>query len=356
MPRTYGFAIVGCGVIAPFHARAIAELPNARLVAVCDVDRDRADAFAADFGAESYAELHSVLDRRDVDVVSVCLPSGLHGAAGVPVVEAGKHLLVEKPMDITLEAADRTIEAARRHGVVAAVVSQHRFDAGIQRLREALEAGRLGRPLLGDAIVKWYRTQQYYEGAQWRGTWKLDGGGALMNQAIHYLDLLLWMMGPVERVFARTATVDHEIEVEDVALALLAFRGGGMGTIQASTAVYPGMPERLEITGSGGTVVVEAGQVTVWELKDEKGDTDPYGSTSTVARVPAQAGGSADPSGISHEGHRLQIADLLEAIETGRDPLVTLEEGRRTLETVLAVYRSARSGREVTLGAAVTDG
>jgi UDP-N-acetyl-2-amino-2-deoxyglucuronate dehydrogenase len=317
-------------------------------VAVCDLDESRAESLASEFGAESYAELDRMLQRPDVDVVSVCLPSGLHAAAGVRAAEAGKHVLVEKPIDVTLEAADRLIAAARANGVVGAVVSQHRFDAGVRRLREALEAGRLGRLLLGDAVVKWYRTQQYYRSADWRGTLRLDGGGALINQAIHYVDLLLWTMGPVERVFARTVRAAHDIEVEDIALAVLTFRNGALGTIQASTSVYPGLPERLEISGSGGTVIVEAGQVAVWELEDEKGDTGPYGASSPVAREPAQAA-AADPAALSYESHRLQIADMLEAVESGRDPLVTLDEGRRTLETVLAVYESARQGREVTL-------
>lgn len=343
----HGVAIVGCGVVAPFHARAIAELPNARLVAVCDVDVSRAHRLGSDFGVPAFGELDQVLRLPEVALVSICLPSGMHADAGIRAARLGKHVLVEKPIDVNLEAADRLISAVRESGVVGAVVSQHRFDPGVRRLRAALEAGRLGRPLLGDAVVKWYRTQGYYDSAGWRGTPTLDGGGALINQAIHYLDLLLWMMGPVERVFARTATAAHDIEVEDIALAVLRFRSGALGAVQASTAVYPGLPERLEITGSRGTVVVEAGQVSTWELQDEGTDAEAPGGPPTATGETADA--AADPAAISHQAHRMQIADLLQAIDSGRRPLVSLEDGRRTLETVLAAYRSARSGEEVSL-------
>ncbi|HEY4025894.1 MAG TPA: Gfo/Idh/MocA family oxidoreductase, partial [Candidatus Dormibacteraeota bacterium] len=259
--RTYGFGIIGCGVIAPFHARAVGELPNARLVAVADVIPERAGRLAAEFGAEAHTEVDALLARPDVDVVSVCVPSGLHAEIGVRAAAAGKHVVVEKPIDITLEAADRLIAACRDRGVTMTVISQNRFRPAVQRLRELIDAGRLGRLVVGDAVVKWYRSQDYYDSGDWRGTWALDGGGSLMNQGVHYTDLLQWMMGPVDRVFARCATATHErIEVEDVAVALLHFASGAVGVLEASTAVYPGLSERLEVTGTGGTVIIEAGR------------------------------------------------------------------------------------------------
>src|SRR5438067_4765102 len=237
--RTYGFAIVGCGVIAPTHARAIGDIPNAELRAVVDVVPERARKLAAEFGAEPYAELAAALARPDVDVVCVSVPSGLHAEVGVQVAQAGKHLIVEKPIEITLEAADRLIAACRQRGVKLAVISQHRFDPGMRRLREALEAGRFGRLLLGDAIIKWYRTQQYYDSGAWRGTWELDGGGALMNQGVHSVDLLTWFMGPVVEVRAQMATLAHErIAVEDVCVATLKFASGALGVIEATTAAF----------------------------------------------------------------------------------------------------------------------
>lgn len=347
--REFGFAIVGCGVIAPFHARAIAELPNARLVAVVDTVPERAEQRGLEFGVEHSCELEHVLARSDVDVICVCVPSGLHSRIGIQVATAGKHLVVEKPVDISLESADALVDAVRKAGVQMTVISQHRFDPGVEELRELIDSGRLGRLLLGDAIVKWYRTQQYYASGEWRGTWQLDGGGCLMNQGVHYVDLLQWMMGPVERVFARCLTSAHDIQVEDIALGVLAFRNGAVGIIEASTAVYSGLPERVEITGTGGTVIVESGEVVLRQLKDEQGETPPYGAKARATRKRGQATASADPAAISHLAHRRQLADLLEALDTGRDPLVTGEEARKPLEIILAVYESARTGREVAL-------
>ena len=349
--RTFGFGIIGCGVIAPFHARAIAELPNARLVAVADVVPEAAAKRGAEFGVDHYSDVDALLARPDVDIVSVCVPSGLHAEVGVRAAAARKHLVVEKPIEITLDAADRLIEACRHHGVALTVISQHRFGAAVQRLRGLIDGGRLGRLVLGDALIKWYRTQAYYDSGDWRGTWSRDGGGSLMNQGVHYTDLLQWTMGPVERVFARTATAAHErIEVEDLAVAVLRFASGALGVLQASTAVYPGLPERLEVTGTGGTVVIEAGRMSICELKEEKGETEAYGAKIRAEEHAAdESGGANDPAAISHAGHRVQIADLLEAIETGRQPSITGEEARKPLELILAVYQSAREGREVSL-------
>jgi len=347
--RTLGFAIVGCGVIAPFHARAISDLPNARLVAVMDLHEERAAQRGAEFGVEHSTDLEDVLRRPDVDVVCVCVPSGRHAEVGVRAAGAGKHLVVEKPIDVTLQAADRLIAACRASGVQLTVISQHRYDLGVRRLRELLDSGRLGRPILGDAVIKWYRTQEYYDSGGWRGTWALDGGGCLMNQGVHYVDLLQWMMGPVDSVSARFSTAAHEIEVEDVVVAALRFRSGALGSLEASTAVYPGLPERLEVTGTGGTVIVEAGSLRVCELKDEKGETSPYGGKLRPAAPPGGGTGSADPAAISHYGHREQIREFVAAVTTGREPMLSGEEGRKPLEIILAVYESARTGQVVQL-------
>ena len=354
---TYGFAIVGCGVIAPFHARAIASLPNAELRAAVDVHPERAQKLATDFGAEPYTDLDAALQRPDIDVVCACVPSGLHAEVGVRAAEAGKHVIVEKPIDITLEAADRLIAACRRQGVKLGVISQRRFEPGVQRLREAVESGRFGQLLLGDAIIKWYRTQEYYDSGDWRGTWALDGGGALMNQGVHYVDLLQWMMGPVESIQARCATVAHDIEVEDLALAVLKFANGAHGLIQGSTAVYPGLPERLEVSGTEGTVVVEAGNVKVWEFKDEKGEVGAYGAKVKAGATPQEdeEKAASDPAALQIAGHRAQIGDMLEAIATDRDPAITGEEARKPLEIILAIYESSRTGREVSLPLAAAE-
>lgn len=346
-----GFGIIGCGMIANFHAKAIGDVRGTRLVACFDTIPTSADRLAAATGCRAYHRLADMLADPKVDVVTIGTPSGAHLEPAIAAARAGKHVIVEKPIDVTLEAADRLIAACREHGVALTVISQHRFGPAVQRLRGLIDGGRLGRLVLGDAIIKWYRSQEYYDSGDWRGTWALDGGGSLMNQGVHYTDLLQWMMGPVERVFARTATAVHErIEVEDIAVAVLHFASGAVGVLQASTAAYPGLPERLEVTGTGGTVVIEAGRMKVCELKDEKGETSAYGAKLTTEQATADDnGGASDPAAISHAGHRVQIADLLDAVEEGRPPAITGEDARRPLEVILAVYRSAREGRDVSL-------
>jgi len=353
--QTYGFGIIGCGVIAPFHAKAIAGLPHTRLVAVVDPNPERVQQFAKEFGAEGHTHVQELLARPDIDIVCLCVPSGLHAEIGMQAAAAGKHVVVEKPIEVTLEAADRLIAACQSNGVELAVISQHRWDAGVRELKELVDSGRLGTLVLGDAIVKWYRTQQYYDSAGWRGTWKLDGGGALMNQGVHYVDLLQWVMGPVENVFARSRTSAHErIEVEDIAVAVLSFTSGAVGLLECTTAVYPGLSERLEISGTGGTAIVEAGLLKVRELKDEKGETTPYGGKLAFAGE-GRGKAASNPADISYRGHREQLADLIQAIENGRRPFIDGIEARKPLEIILAVYESARTGRDVALPLSVAD-
>jgi UDP-N-acetyl-2-amino-2-deoxyglucuronate dehydrogenase len=344
--RRYGFGIIGCGVIAPTHAAAVRALPNADVIAVTDVVPDKAKTFADEHGVAWEAGLDALLARPDIDVVSVCVPSGLHAEVGIQAARAGKHLVMEKPIDISVAAADRLLDAADSAGVLLTVISQHRFDPGPRRLRELVDQGRLGRLTLGDAVIKWYRSQGYYDSGDWRGTWATDGGGALMNQGIHYVDLLCWIMGEVGEVTALCATQAHAIEVEDVALALLRFRSGAVGVLQASTAVYPGLPERLEISGTGGTVIVEAGEIRVLELVGEKGEAGAYGRGPGPVSGPA-ATAAADPAAVAAAAHQAQLADFLAALGSERQPCVTGEEARTSLALISAVYESARTGRPV---------
>jgi UDP-N-acetyl-2-amino-2-deoxyglucuronate dehydrogenase len=362
---TRGFGIVGAGVIASIHADAIALLsktglsktglsktglsrtglsrtgrPEARLVAVTDVAADAAAAFAAARGCAAEPDLGALLARRDVEVVCVCVPSGLHAVIGVEAAKAGKHLVVEKPIDVSLDAADRLIDAARAAGVALTVISQHRFDPGLVELRRLLDDGALGRLLLGEASTKWYRTQAYYDSAAWRGTWAMDGG-SLMNQGVHYVDLLRWCMGPPAEVTALYSTLAHRIQVEDTALAAVRFASGAVGTILSSTAAFPGFPQRLEITGTEGTVIVEDGRIVRRALA---ADADP------VSPAVSAASAAADPAALDVASHAAQLADLLEAVDAGREPSVSGQSGRDALEIVLAVYESSRTGRPVTLG------
>jgi UDP-N-acetyl-2-amino-2-deoxyglucuronate dehydrogenase len=337
-------------VIASIHAEAIATLPAARLAAVTDVVPGRATSLAGEFGCAAEPDLDALLARDDIDVVSVCVPSGLHAEVGVRAAQAGKHLVVEKPIEVTLAAADRLIGAARRAGVAMTVISQHRFDRGLVELRRLLDGGALGRLVLGEASTKWYRSQGYYDSAAWRGTGGLDGG-SLMNQGIHYVDLLLWCMGPVTEVTALCATQTHQIEVEDTALAALRFSSGAVGTIVASTAVFPGFAQRLEITGTAGTVTVEDGQIVRRALSaevPEPGQRDHNDDGTAPSASAAHA--ALDPA-----SHAAQIANLLAAVDAGRQPSVTAESGRAALEVVCAVYQSAREGRTAVIPAAAED-
>ncbi len=344
-----GFGIVGTGIIAAMHADAIATLPGARLVAVTDVDADAAAVFAASRGGTAERDLDALLARGDVDVVCVCVPSGLHAEVGMQAVKAGKHLAVEKPVDVTLEAADRLIGAARMAGVALTVISQHRFDPGLIEAKRLIDEGALGRLVLGEARTKWYRGQSYYDSAGWRGTWAMDGG-SLLNQGVHYVDLLRWLMGPVAEVTAVCTTQAHQIEVEDTSLAIVRFTSGAVGTIVSSTAVFPGFPQRLEITGTGGTVIIEDGRLVSRVFGDgaQAADGGPQ-PTDGGPQPETGPGAAADPAALDVSGHAAQLADLLAAIDEGRPPAVDGEAGRAALEIVCAVYESSRSGRTVRL-------
>ncbi|HET7018293.1 MAG TPA: Gfo/Idh/MocA family oxidoreductase [Streptosporangiaceae bacterium] len=341
-----GFGVVGVGAIAGTHARAISIVPGARLVAVTDSSLESARRFAqTQPGCEAEPSLDALLARDDVDIVCVCTPSGFHAAVGKKAAQAGKHLVIEKPIDVTLEAADELIETATRAGVQLTVISQHRFDPGLVELRELIGQNRLGTLLLGHASTKWYRTQGYYDSAAWRGTWELDGG-SLMNQGIHYVDLLLASLGPVDEVTAISATQAHQIEVEDTALALLRFRNGALGTLVSSTCVYPGFAQRLEVTGTGGTVVIEDGEIVSRGLR-----ADQAASATGQAEPPppATAEGAFTPA-VGDAAHAAQLTDFLSAIRDDRPPAVTAQDGRDALEVVLAVYESSRQGRPIKLG------
>jgi UDP-N-acetyl-2-amino-2-deoxyglucuronate dehydrogenase len=337
-----GFGIVGTGMIAAIHADAIATLPDARLVAVTSRSADAAATFAAARGCLAEPDLAALLARRDVEVVCVCVPNGLHAVIGVQAARAGKHLVVEKPIDVSLDAADRLIDAARTAGVALTVISQHRFEPGLVELKRLLDDGTLGRLVLGEASTKWYRPQAYYDNAAWRGTYAMDGG-SLMNQGVHYVDLLRWCMGPLAEVTAMCATQAHQIEVEDTALAIVRFASGALGTILSSTAAFPGFPQRLEITGTRGAIIVEDGRIVRRSLP---ADTDP---TAPAAAADADRSAAADPAALGIASHAAQLADLLDAVEAGREPAVSGQSGRDALEIVLAVHESSCTGHPVQL-------
>jgi UDP-N-acetyl-2-amino-2-deoxyglucuronate dehydrogenase len=337
------FALVGCGVIAPVHARSIDELPDAKLVAVCDILPEKAHLLSAFYPADEYIDYHEMLLRDDVDVVVVLTPSGLHAEVGIAAAEAGKHVIVEKPMDVSLAKADALIAACRKAGVKLCSISQHRFDPAVIALKQAVMAGQLGQLNFGGSHTKWYRSQEYYDSGSWRGTWELDGGGALINQSIHYVDLLQYVLGPVEELHAYCSSRAHErIEVEDIAVAAVKFRSGAIGLLEGSTAAYPGFVARLDVYGTNGSVIIENDQITQWQMRSE--------IPCPVEPEPSGFIGGTSSKDIWHLSHKRQIADMIAAIRADREPLVNGLEGRKPLEIVLAVYESARTGKTVRLG------
>jgi UDP-N-acetyl-2-amino-2-deoxyglucuronate dehydrogenase len=274
-----------------------------------------------------------------MEAVLIGSPSGVHAQQAIAAARQGLHVLCEKPLDVTTECVDALLAEADKAGVKLGVMFQDRTKPDLRRLKALVESGNFGRPLLASARVRWWRPPEYYAGSKWRGTWALDGGGALMNQGIHTVDLLLWLMGDVERVQARTTTAFHAIEVEDTAAAVLQFASGATGTLEATTAAYPGYPRRLELTGTEGTILVESDRIVLADLRTPleglstgKGDTNAQGSTHLVTDV---------------SGHRALIEDFLRAVETNGRPLCDGREGRRSVALVRAIYESARTGQAV---------
>ncbi len=340
--------LIGCGMIAEFHTRAIAEIPGARVAAVCDRFPAMSEKIAKLAGNDCrvYPDVDSMLTDPDIDVVCVCTPSGSHKDPAVMAARAGKHVVVEKPLEITLPRCDAIIGACDESGVRLCTIFPSRFSAANQALKSAIETGRFGRLTLGDTYVKWWRTQDYYDSGGWRGTWELDGGGALMNQAIHNVDLIQWLMGDVESVHAMTATLAHErIEVEDTAVAVVRFKNGALGVIEAATAAFPGLLKRTEIHGDRGSARVEQDDITLWDFHTKiPGDDEVH---AAMARVSGFSAGASDPRGINHVGHRDQLTDFLKAIDERRAPYVDGREGRKSVEIIRAIYHSAQTGKTV---------
>lgn len=344
--RTIGFGIVGCGYIGGVHARALAEVRGARLIAVASRNEAKARQIAEQHAAVAFSDYHKMLALPDLDVVSIATPSGAHAEIAIAAARAGKHILCEKPLEITLKRIDAMLAAARKHRVKLAGIFQSRFGEGAQTVKRAVAAGRLGKLTLCDAYIKWWRDQNYYDSGGWRGTWQLDGGGALMNQSIHAIDLLQWLAGMPGEIRAFTALRAHKrIEVEDVAIAALRFKSGALGVIEAATAAWPGFSKRIELSGDRGTIVLEDDRIVCWKFSDEQPEDQEVRAKFSQSAVGGGAGGRE----ISHEGHRRQFQDMADAVREGRAPGVSGEDGRRAVEIILGIYQSARTGRTVQL-------
>lgn len=330
-----GFGIVGCGLISKFHAAALAGVPGVRLAGVWDIRADAAQAFAAQHGATAFDTFEQMIASADIDAVCICTPSGFHGRQTIQALAQGKHVLVEKPMALTLDEADRAIALAEQNGLKLSVVSQLRFSPGIREARDILQSGALGKLVVGDVLMKYHRTPEYYQNGGWRGTKAHDGGGALMNQGIHGVDLLLHLMGPVRSAYAVSRTLVHDIEVEDTVSAVLEYQSGAIGLVQATTSVKPGYPRRFELCGDRGCLMIEEDRIIARDFP---------GAEAQQAHRKAF---NADPGSIDSEGHRLQIDDFARAIREDRTPAIDGREGRRALALILGIYESSERGSPI---------
>jgi predicted dehydrogenase len=337
------FAIIGCGRIAPRHAQALQSLEQShhlKLVAACDVVESRVYNYAQTYNCSSYTDYHALLENPDIHVVNICVPSGLHTQIGIDAAKAGKHVLVEKPIALTVDHADALIEACEQAGVTLGVVLQNRFNPPMRDLRALVDSGALGRVMLGSATVRWYRPQEYYEDG-WHGTWAMDGG-ALMNQSIHHIDALQWLMGDVESVFAYAGTLAHRMEAEDIGVAVVRFKSGALATIEGSTVTWP---ENLEgsvaLFGEHGSVKVGGTALNrkiLWKVDGQLEHERELLMRDTV-----------DPPTVYGYSHREQIIEMAMAVREGRQPSTHGREARRSLALVCAIYESVRTRREVLL-------
>jgi predicted dehydrogenase len=340
-----GFAIIGTGMIAGYHAQAITETPGARLIGFWGRSEAKARALAEKHGAAvATTDLSALLARPDVHVVCITTPSGAHLEPALAAIQAGKHVVVEKPLEITVARVDALLQAAAAAGVVVAPIFQARFGAGAQRVKAAIAAGRLGRLVLASAYVKWHRTAAYYQSQPWKGSLALDGGGAVMNQAIHGLDLLQWFAGLPAEIFAwKTRRVHTDIEAEDTASATLRYADGALGTIEASTALYPGWSRRIELCGENGSIALEEDRIVRWEFREPRPDD----AAVLTAAIDIQGSGAGAPNAISHEGHKRQIGNLVDHLRTGAPLTIDGPEARKAVALVCALYASAERGTPV---------
>lgn len=341
------FGLIGCGRIAPRHAQSIRDLLGARLAAVADVVETRVRHFAEEYGAEPYLDYRALLERPDIDIVNICTPSGMHARMTIDALNAGKHVVVEKPMALTLQDADQMIAAARANARRLCIVLQNRYNPPMQDLRRVVDSGRLGRLLLGNATVRWYRPQEYYDDG-WHGTWAMDGG-ALMNQSIHHIDALQWLMGDVESVFAHTATLAHGMEAEDTGVGVIRFKNGALGGVEGSTITYP---ENLEgsvaLFGEHGSVKVGGTALNRKVFWKVAGELEHERELLTREEV--------DPPSIYGYSHKSVLADMMAAVQEDREPKTDGNEGRRSVALVLALYESARTGCPVSMAGGVWSG
>lgn len=336
MKNSLGYAIIGTGMISRFHVKALQNIPQAKLICVYDKNLSSAERFGNEFQVPYYTSFEELLENPDVDVVTICTPSGLRENFAIQAAAAKKHVVCEKPMEITPHRIDKMIKACRDNQVTLTGIFNNRYNEVFRTLKKAVDNGAFGRLILGDVYVKWFRDESYYENSTWKGTWAFDGGGALMNQSIHFIDLLQWIMGPVKSIKAFASTRLHKIEVEDTAVGILTFSNGALGVIEGTTAAVPGLYDRLEIHGENGSVLIENGKILSWQLpnfplsEEKKHQLNAY-----------NLGSSKNPSAIDFRMHQLQLEEITNCILHGQVPSLCGEEAKKSVEIISAIYKDA---------------
>ncbi|GGD56736.1 Gfo/Idh/MocA family protein [Paenibacillus nasutitermitis] len=343
--KQWRIGIIGCGGIAGFHIQAIREIGHAKLIAVSSRSRDKAETIGKQENCDWTDDYKELLDRRDIDLVSVTTSSGSHYTIGREALLAGKHLVIEKPMAMLETEAAELIAIAEANGLTISVISQRRFEPQHQLLKRLMEQNKLGNLLFAEVSVPYYRSQDYYDSAAWRGTIQEDGG-SLMNQGIHSIDLLLWLVGQPVAVSGKIATQSHQIEAEDMGVAIVTFAGGAIGTIMASTNIKPGFPAGINLYGDKGTVKVSGSDIIHWSVE---------GMDEPELGLTGQSGGVSDPLSIQHIYHQLQYEDILDALASSREPLVTGRDGMASVQLIRKIYESSKLGREMRLDEPSTD-
>lgn len=343
--KKIGYAVLGLGV-GRSHAKSVLSAKNGELIAVCDLLEEKLERAKKDYGdILTYTSFDEMIKNPDIDIISVCLPSGMHAEYAVRTMEAGKHVLVEKPVDITVEAALKIEEARVRTGKKAGVIHQNRFNACMKPLKKAIDSGRLGDLFLGTFAVKWYRTQEYYDNGGWRGTWDMDGGGSLMNQAIHTVDLMQWLMGDVVSVTSHMGVFNHTIETEDMTASLIKFKNGASATFVSTTCAYPGLNTDIQVYGTKGSIEIDGDQLVTWRLADEDEE-----ASQKMLDLYAAGNGNAtalDPTLVV--GHATQVHDIIDAVLFDRDPLIMPMDAIKSVKIANAIYESARTGKTIVI-------
>ena len=347
MSEKFRVGIIGAGVISGYHSHAIEAQPDGVIVAVADKHCGSRETFAEKHKCECYEDYNKMLERDDIEAVHVCTPSGLHAEHAIASLKAGKHVLVEKSMAITIKDAVEMIKTAREYDRKLGVIFQKRVDEAPNRIKKAIADGLFGKIIFGDASIKYWRNEAYYDSADWRGTWAHEGGGATMTQGTHGIDILIYMMGDIEKIYAKMDTLGHgNIEVEDTAVAILTYKNGAYGRLQTATSCNPGQGNVIEINGTHGSVTLVEDTITSWAVSDSKETV----AVETIVDVKGKAGTAAsDSKTFPVEGFIKQVANFISAVRTGEELICSGEEGLRSLMVILGLYESARRGEEIYL-------